>query len=175
MLKTTIFFKNIDYLDSMLNPNRKGFSKYLRGHLNVTKAAVSTWRHGTIPYKNTLKTFATILNDLFKLKFNINLNISSEDLLKSKLPKIFNKILLNINLNNLKNIRQKYSSFNEFRNSDIWNDLKISIPEEIVIRNLKFVDGYLPSVQDYIEFVRLERLKVYSNFNEDRNFPTVRH
>ena len=87
-MKPGQFFTNLDYLDWVLNPDRRGFSTKMREVLGVTKSAVSLWRKGNEPHKPNLDRFSKVLSVLISQKYNLNIQLTPEQLCRGNIKQI---------------------------------------------------------------------------------------
>ena len=85
----TPFYESINFIDALLHPNRRSFSKKMCDMLGVSKEAVSNWRNrGVVPHQNNLKRFAEIVSRELTRKFNQDIYFTQSQLKEEDLIKI---------------------------------------------------------------------------------------
>ncbi len=88
----TPFYENINFVDALLHPNRRGFSKKMCDMLGVSKEAVSNWRNrGVVPHQNNLKRFAEKVSRELTRKFNQDVYFTPSQLKEEDLITIIEK------------------------------------------------------------------------------------
>jgi len=94
MYKYTQFFTNIEYIDSVLYPERRGFSEKLRKELGMSREAPHSWRkRGVIPHRNSLARISQTVSRLLSEKFLREIDISPETLRDGNIKEVINTAL----------------------------------------------------------------------------------